>query len=50
MSNTDDYYRINDLNEKPLAHLVSDGGYCGILRTIGCPAFRSLTPSARMYA
>ncbi|MBQ7543254.1 MAG: SGNH/GDSL hydrolase family protein [Clostridia bacterium] len=36
MSNTDDYYRINDLNEKPLAHLVSDGGYCGILRTIGC--------------
>lgn len=23
-------------NEKPLEHLVSDGGYCGIFRTIAC--------------
>ena len=32
----DTYYRINDPNERPLEHLVSDGGYCAILRTIGC--------------
>lgn len=30
------YYNINDPDERPLDHLVSDGGYCGILRTIGC--------------
>ena len=30
------YYSINGLNEKPLDHLVTDGGYCCILRTIGC--------------
>ena len=23
-------------NEKPLDRLVTDGGFCGILRTIGC--------------
>lgn len=26
----------DDPNEQPLAHLVPDGGYCGILRTVAC--------------
>ena len=36
LSETDLFYRINDPTEKPLDHLVSDGGYSGILLTIGC--------------
>ena len=30
------YTRINDTNEQPLEQLAEDGGYCAILRTIGC--------------
>ncbi len=29
-------YRFCDKNEKPLDRIVSDGGLCGILRTLGC--------------
>ena len=34
--NMERYYRWNDPQEKPLEQLVPDGGYCAILRTIGC--------------
>ncbi len=27
---------LADPNEKPLDHLIEDGGFCGILRTVGC--------------
>ena len=27
---------LTDANEKPLDRLISDGGFCGILRTVGC--------------
>lgn len=30
------YYRLNDASEQPLEQLSADGGYCAILRTIGC--------------
>lgn len=29
-------HMLNDPNEKPLDRLVTDGGFCGIFRTIGC--------------
>lgn len=29
-------YILNNENEKPLERLVSDGGFCGIMRTIAC--------------
>lgn len=32
--NLDDIF--NNENEKPLDNIVTDGGYCGIFRTIGC--------------
>jgi len=31
-----DISKLFDPNEKPLDNLVSDGGFCGIFRTIGC--------------
>ena len=30
------YFRFDDADEKPLERLVTDGGLCGIFRTIGC--------------
>ena len=30
------YFRFEDEKERPLERLAPDGGYCGILRTIGC--------------
>ena len=30
------YFRFNDPAEKPLETVVPDGGYCAILRTLGC--------------
>ena len=30
------YFRFEDENEKPLDRLVPNGGYCGIIRTLGC--------------
>ena len=30
------YFRFEDNAERPLERLVPDGGYCGVLRTIGC--------------
>lgn len=27
---------LSDPNEKPLDHILADGGFCGIFRTIGC--------------
>lgn len=29
-------YRFDDENERPLDRLVTDGGFCGIFRTLGC--------------
>lgn len=31
-----DLSKLFDVNEKPLDNLVTDGGFCGIFRTIGC--------------
>ena len=36
MTKTERWYRLNDPKETPLEHFVEDGGYCSILRTIGC--------------
>lgn len=36
MTITEYMNHLTDPNEKPLDTLVSDGGFCGILRTIGC--------------
>jgi hypothetical protein len=31
-----DFAKMFDPNEKPLENIVTDGGFCGIFRTIGC--------------
>jgi len=36
MTETELFYSINNPDETPLSHFPQDGGYCAILRTIGC--------------